>query len=333
MPVDDDKTKTKGQSKDFYYILGVSPNASTEQVHEAYFELNEKVGPYSEAAHTDPETQRRTWRDIKTAYETLSDPTKRRDYDKNSSVFRQTTDVRALWTKVTSGVQNVVQTQNQTQELKGAAGKIQPQSLEMELEVSLKEAVKGCMRQIVIQDPKACEECINLKPVNRMQCQTCRGVGYFTVERTLDIDLPKGLYDELEIRKSGQGKWDMRANTHGDLILKIKLAKHPVLNVLGRDVSVNVPVTLYEAMLGAEIEIPTATGRVVMKIQPLTQPGRVYRLKGLGLAGADQLVTIDVLIPQQLTAEEVVLFRKLKDLSKERNPRESLFTNVQQISQ
>jgi DnaJ-class molecular chaperone len=69
-----------------------------------------------------------------------------------------------------------------------------------------------------------------------------------------------------------------------------------------------------------------------MKIQPLTQPGRVYRLKGLGLAGADQLVTIDVLIPQQLTAEEVVLFRKLKDLSKERNPRESLFTNVQQIS-
>ncbi len=81
MPVDDDKTKTKAQAKDFYYILGVSPNASTEQVHEAYFELNEKMGPYSEAAQTDPETQQRTWRDIKTAYETLSEPTKRRDSD------------------------------------------------------------------------------------------------------------------------------------------------------------------------------------------------------------------------------------------------------------
>jgi len=332
MAVDDDKTKTKSQAKDFYYILGVSPNASTEQVHEAYSELNDKVGPYSEAANSDPETQQRTWRDIRAAYEVLSEPAKRREYDKNSSVFRQTTDVRALWTKVTSGVQNVV-TQSQTQELKGASGKIQPQSLEMEVDVSLKEAVKGCKRQITIQDPKACEECINLKPVNRMQCQTCRGVGYFTVERTLDIELPRGLYDELEIRKTGQGKWDMRATTHGDLILKIKLAKHPVLNVLGRDIAVNVPITLYEAMLGAEIEIPTATGRVVMKIQPLTQPGRVYRLKGLGLAGADQLVTVDVLIPQQLTSEEVVLFRKLKDLAKENhNPRESLFTNVQQVS-
>jgi curved DNA-binding protein len=332
MPVDDDKTKTKAPAKDFYYILGVSPNCSTEQVHEAYSELNDKVGPYSEAANTDPETQQRSWREIQAAYETLSDPAKRREYDKNSTVFRQTTDVRALWSKVTSGVQNVV-AQAQTQELKAVAGKIQPQSLEMELNVNLKEAVKGCKRQIVIQDPKACEECINLKPVNRMQCQTCRGVGYFTVERTLDIELPRGLYDELEIRKSGQGKWDMRASAHGDLILKIKLAKHPVLNVLGRDIAVNVPVTLYEAMLGAEIEIPTATGRVVMKIQPLTQPGRVYRLKGLGLAGADQLVTIDVLIPQQLTAEEVVLFRKLKELSRDGgNPRESLFTNVQQVS-
>ncbi len=332
MAVDDDKTKTKAQAKDFYYILGVSPNASTEQVHEAYSELNDKVGPYSDAANSDPETQRRTWRDIQAAYEILSEPSKRREYDKNSSVFRQTTDVRALWTKVTTGVQNVV-AQTQTQELKGASGKIQPQSLEMELDVSLKEAVKGCRRQLTIQDPKACEDCINLKPVNRMQCQTCRGVGYFTVERTLDIELPRGLYDELEIRKTGQGKWDMRATTYGDLILKIKLAKHPVLSVLGRDIAVNVPITLYEAMLGAEIEIPTATGRVVMKIQPLTQPGRVYRLKGLGLAGADQLVTIDVLIPQQLTSEEVVLFRKLKDLAKENhNPRESLFTNVQQVS-
>jgi len=169
MPVDDDKTKIKNPTaKDFYYILGVSPNASTEQVHEAYAELNDKVGPYSEAANNDPETQQRSWRDIKAAYETLSEPAKRREYDKNSSVFRQTTDVRALWTKVTSGVQNVVR-QEQTQELKAVSGKIQAQSLEMELDISLKEAVKGCRRQITIQDPKACEECINLKPVNRMQ--------------------------------------------------------------------------------------------------------------------------------------------------------------------
>lgn len=328
MPVEDDRTKTKPAPKDYYYILGVSPNATTEEIYEAYLGLQDKVGPHSDAANLDPENQQRTWRDISAAYETLSDAQKRRDYDKNSAVFRQTSDVRSLWNKVTSGVQNVVQ-QAQTQEIKVAAGKIQPQSLEMEMEVTLKEAVKGCRRQINIHDPKACEECVNLKPVNRMQCTTCRGVGYFTQERLVEIDLPRGLYDDLEIRKTGQGKWDLRANAYGDLILKIKLRKHPVLGVLGRDITINVPVTLYEAMLGAEIEIPTATGRVVMKIQPLTQPGRVYRLKGLGLAGADQLVTVDVIIPQQITPEEIKLFQKLKELSKEANPREHLFASAQ----
>lgn len=328
MPVEDDRTKTKAAPKDYYYVLGVSPNATTEEIYEAYLTLQDKVGPHSDAANLDPENQQRAWRDISAAYQTLSDAQKRRDYDKNSAVFRQTSDVRSLWNKVTSGVQNVV-AQAQTQEIKAVAGKIQAQSLEMEMEVTLKEAVKGCRRQINIHDPKACEECVNLKPVNRMQCTTCRGVGYFTQERLVDIDLPRGLYDDLEIRKSGQGKWDLRANAYGDLILKIKLRKHPVLGVLGRDITINVPITLYEALLGAEIEIPTATGRVVMKIQPLTQPGRVYRLKGLGLAGADQLVTVDVIIPQQITADEIKLFQKLRELSKEPNPREHLFTTVQ----
>lgn len=335
--MDDERTRIKQQStsqapKDYYYILGIAPNATFEEVNEAFAYLGEKFGPHSDAAMEDPDVQSRTWRDITMAHATLSDLQKRREYDKNSAVFRQTTsDVRALWNKVTSGVQQAVQSQqqSQTQEIKNVQGKIQAQAIEMEIDVTLKEAVKGCHRQICINDPKACEECVNLKPVNRMQCPTCRGVGYFTVERRVELDFPRGLYDEMEIRKTAQGKWDMRAGAYGDLILKIKLRPHPVLGVSGKDITVNVPVTLYEAMLGAEIEVPTATGRVVMKIQPLTQPGRVYRLKGLGLCGADQLVTVDVLIPQKLDAEEVKLFQKLKELSKEKSPREALFTAAQ----
>ncbi|MBX9938736.1 MAG: DnaJ domain-containing protein [Candidatus Obscuribacterales bacterium] len=337
MNTDEERLKVKSQStsqapKDFYYILGVSPNASPGDIVDAYAALSDKFGPQAITSDLDPELQQRTWRDISTAYETLSDPNRRREYDKNSAVFRQTSDVRALWNKVTSGVQQVVQStqQAQTQEIKNVQGKIQAQSLEMEIDVTLKEAIKGTHRQLTISDPKACEECINLKPVNRMQCTTCRGVGYFTVERVLEIDFPKGLFDGLEIRKTGQGKWDMRAGAYGDLILKIKLRQHPVLGVIDRDITINVPVTIYEAMLGAEIEIPTATGKVVMKIQPLTQPGRVYRLKGLGLAGGDQLVTIDVVIPQQLSAEEVKYYQKLKELYSEKNPREQLFQAISQ---
>jgi len=330
--VEDDRLKTKSPvTKDYYYILGVAPNCSQADIQEAYGSLQDRFGSSNDL---DPEAQARAWKDIQAAYETLNDPAKRKDYDKNGSVFRQANDVRALWTKVTSGVQSVVQKQEQTQtqELKAVAGKIQAQALEMTIEVSLKEALKGCHRQIVINDPKACEECINLKPVNRMQCQTCRGVGYFTVERRVEIELPRGLYDDQEIRRTGQGKWDMRAGMHGDLVLTIKLREHPILGVDGKDITVTLPISIYEAVLGAEIEVPTATGKGMMKIQPLTQTGRVYRLKGLGINGGDQLVTIEVVVPQQLGAEEIKMFQKLKEMSRMPNPRAEIYATMQTLS-
>ena len=107
---------------------------------------------------------------------------------------------------------------------------------------------------------------------------------------------------------------------------------HPVLTVHGRDIECIVPVTIYEAMLGAEIEVPTATGKVAMKIQPLTQQGRTYRLKGLGLSGADMRVVIDVVIPKKLTGGEVKLYRKLQQLSEEENPRKKMFDRLQGLS-
>ena len=95
----------------------------------------------------------------------------------------------------------------------------------------------------------------------------------------------------------------------------------------GKNITCTLPVSLYEAVLGAEIEIPTATGKVVMKLQPLTQPGRVYRLKGLGIADGDQLVTVEVNMPQTLTKEQVQLFQKIKEASNDANPRGALIFN------
>ena len=85
-------------------------------------------------------------------------------------------------------------------------------------------------------------------------------------------------------------------------------------------------------MLGADVQIPTATGKVSMKIQPLTQQGRMYRLKGLGLAGADMLVIIDVVIPKKLSGDEVKLYSKLKELSSEPNPRQAMYEKLDQLS-
>lgn len=310
------KTQT---SKDYYYILGVRPDATSEEISEAYHDLYEKFGPHVSVQGMDPDILIKTYKDISDAYEVLMDPNKRREYDKNSSNIRNSSsDLRALWTKHSTA----------TDLDRDRMPKVTAMAIELELEVTLKEAIKGTHRQIKISDPKPCPECSGQKPVNKMQCQNCRGLGYFNVERAEEIDLPPGLFDNMDVRIPDKGRFDLRAARNGDLIVKVKLLQHPFLSVLGRDIVCTVPVTIYEAMLGADIEVPSATGRVVMKIQPLTQPGRVYRLKGLGLAGADQLVTTEVVIPQQLTGEEVALFRKLKEISREPNPRDAIFSKI-----
>lgn len=318
--VEQSKTQTQ---KDYYYILGVRPDATSREIQSAYEQLYEKFGPHVNISGMDPDIMIKNFREICDAYEVLMDPRMRADYDKNSAQLRQSMgDLRNLWQKNAEKPQEP--SGMQTGGIKAAA-----LAVELECEITLKEAMKGCTREIRLSDPRPCEQCNAMKTVNRMQCQNCRGLGYFNVERVTDVDLPAGTYDGMEIRRPGCGRYDIRAKSQGDLILKVKILPHPVLGVLGRDITVTVPVTLYEALLGAEIEIPTATGKVVMKIQPLTHPGRVYRLKGLGLAGADQLVTIDVVFPQKMTPEEMAMLTKMKEQSQEPSPRDGLWKTQQ----
>jgi DnaJ-class molecular chaperone len=328
----DEKSKSKiSAAKDYYYLLGVRPDATTEEIQEGYDELYDKFGPHVSVQGTDQDIMIKTYKDICDAYEILMDPAKRREYDKASSQTRQSgAELRALLSKKPTSPGNINAPSNFTtgtahvqQQASATAPKagITALAMELEIEVTLKEAVKGAKKEVKISDPKLCETCGN----SRMSCPSCRGVGYFNVERVQEIDLPPGLFDGMELHLANIGRFDLRANCNGELIIKVKVKQHPVLGVLGRDITCTVPVTIYEAVLGSDIEVPSATGRIVMKIQPLTQPGRVYRLKGLGLAGADQLVQIDVQMPKTMTGEEASLYRKLKDLSQEPNPRESLF--------
>ncbi len=304
----------KSPYKDYYYILGVSQDATTQEIQEAYNDLYQKYGPHVTLGGLDPDSQIKAFRDLSEAYEVLMDPEKRREYDKNCAPHLQKGDLRALWTKFT-GVGG------------GPKEEKKPKAVDtdQEIEVTLKEAVKGCTRQVRLEEPKPCDSCQGLKPVQRMQCPNCRGLGYTMSERIEEVELPAGLYEKAEVRKPALGKYDLQANARGDLILRVKLRPHQFLGVLGRDITLTVPVTVYEAVLGAEIEVPTATGKVIMKIQPLTQPGRVYRLKGLGLGGADQLVTVEVVLPQRLSDEEKRLFMRLQELSGNANPREAMF--------
>jgi len=194
----------------------------------------------------------------------------------------------------------------------------------VETTVTLKEAIRGTVRSFRVNDRTPCNTCTGLKPGNRLHCSECKGLGYKQIERTVEVQLPGSLLTGQEIRLDSLGGLDFRSGKNGDLIVRITISDHPYLKVDGKNICCILPVSLYEAVLGAEIEVPTATGKVVMKLQPLTQSGRIYRLKGLGLSGGDQLVTIEIIMPQMLTKEQVALFQKIKEKAGDSNPRGDL---------
>ena len=183
--------------------------------------------------------------------------------------------------------------------------------------ITLKEAIQGTIRTFIVKDQTQCVKCLNDKPVNRLQCPECKGLGFQHVDRQVEITLSAGLISGDEIRHPGLGANNIRSGKNGDLVIQIKLNEHPYLKVEGKNITYTMPVSLYEAILGAEVSVPTATGKVVMNLKPLTQAGCIYKLKGLGIAGGDQLVSIDVAMPQALNQEQIQLFRHLAQIAGE----------------
>ena len=127
--------------------------------------------------------------------------------------------------------------------------------------------------------------------------------------KTLDVTVPAGLEDGQQIRLKGQGQPGQGGAPAGDAMVTLRIARHPYFRVEGRDVRLDLPVTLYEAVLGGKVEAPTLTGKVELTVAPGTTGGRTLRLRGKGLPGVDGkaagdlLVTLRVVLPEVSSAE------------------------------
>ena len=137
--------------------------------------------------------------------------------------------------------------------------------------------------------------------------------------RTLDVAVPTGIEEGKSIRLRGQGHPGRRGGSPGDVIVTIRYAAHPLFKVEGRDLRLDLPVTLYEAILGARVRAPTLSGEVEVSIAPGANGGRVLRLRGKGLpGGADQaagdlLATLRIVLPNEPDAQLTALMRKMRD--------------------
>ena len=105
-----------------------------------------------------------------------------------------------------------------------------------------------------------------------------------------------------EIRYPGLGRYNLCAQKHSDLVVKIKICQHPYLELTGKNIICTLVVPFFEAVLGKKIFVPTIVGKAMIKLYPLTASGKIYRLKGHGLAGGDQLINIEV-VPWQKSSK------------------------------
>jgi DnaJ-class molecular chaperone len=137
--------------------------------------------------------------------------------------------------------------------------------------------------------------------------------------KTLDTTVPAGIEEGKSIRLRGQGHPGRRGGSPGDVIVTVRYAAHPMFKVEGRDLRLDLPITLYEAILGARVRAPTLGGEVEVSIAPGANGGRVLRLRGKGLPGGaeqaagDLLATLRIVLPNEPDAELTALMRKMRD--------------------
>jgi DnaJ-class molecular chaperone len=311
------------QYKDYYKILGVPKDASAEQIRKAYRKLARELHP--DVNKSSGAEQR--FKEVNEANEVLSDPEKRKRYDQLGANWQQ----YEQWQQQGSGRNfewvftgpGGFQYGNGGEDLGdlggfsdffrtffgdlGGAGTAtrggttrrgararSGQDFETTVEVSLPEAYRGTERSIEVQEPNG-------------------------ASRRLTVKVPAGVRDRQRIRLAGAGGKGMSGGAAGDLYLVVRVREHPFFKRDGDDVRIELPVTLAEALLGAEVLVPTLKGRVTLRIPPETQNGRVIRLAGQGLprlggsGHGDMYVTVKVTLPTKLSDEEKAGIRKIAE--------------------
>jgi molecular chaperone DnaJ len=173
-----------------------------------------------------------------------------------------------------------------------------------------------------------CANCNGSGTVISDPCFGCQGTGRRRRERTIELSVPAGVDGDSTLRLTGQGE-QMPGGIPGNLFVRIRVRPHEYFKRHGDDILLDVPTSIVQAALGAEIEIPTVDGPVEMKIPAGTQPGQQFRLRGKGVPNVrggirgDQIVTLRVMTPTELTAEQRELLERLGDTLGEPDLRET----------
>ncbi|RTZ98164.1 MAG: J domain-containing protein [Deltaproteobacteria bacterium] len=302
--------------KDYYDILGVSRDAGQDDIKRAYRRLARKYHPDVSRE----EGAEKKFQELGEAYEVLKDPEKRAAYDKFGSNWKHGQDFQPPpdwsdgfefrgggFTGAPEGDYSDFFESLFGGRSHGAAGgrtsfKIKGEDQHARIVISLADAYHGTRKTLTLS----------------------RGGGQ---TRNLEVTIPKGVIEGQRIRLEGQGMEGYGGAPAGDLFLEIAFAEDPIFRAEKRDIHMELPVTPWEAALGASITVPTLGGKVQLKIPAGSQGGNKLRLKGKGLSTArrkgDQIVTLRIVVPEPKTEEQKELYRRMAETMPV-NPRKKL---------
>ncbi len=328
--------------KDYYKVLGVSPKTSTKEIKETYRRLARKYHPDVNPGDSNAEDR---FKEINEAYEALRDEKKRARYDQLRAVHQSGRswqnhartgggsgfpfDMGGLGGIESDGIgRGNVRSGGFSDFFESLFGRTQQpgdqqgRDLEQEIEVTLAEAFAGTLRTFDLQVPGPCPACAGSGRAEGTVCTVCRGSGSRLRHRRLEVKIPAGVREGSRIRVAGEGH-PGRNGERGNLYLVVKIAPDSRYELKSDDLHTDVQVDLVDAVLGAEILVPTPDGKnVVMRIPPETQNGQIFRLAGQGmpkLKSSDRgglFVRVQVRLPKGLTSREKELFAELALLRK-----------------
>ncbi|SCK06504.1 DnaJ C-terminal domain-containing protein [Streptomyces sp. WMMB 322] len=299
---------------DYYEVLGVARDAGADEIQQAYRQLARNYHP---DVNTEPAAEER-FKELNEAYSVLSDPRTRRRYDRYGPEFRQIPE--DYDERVGAGAGRAGGPRGRGPRVRvsedlgegfgpfqdvgvdlddlfgsmfgagGAPGPVRGADQEAEMPLSVEEAYRGGRRSITLSGMQGA--------------------------RTYEVDIPRGVVDGRRIRLAGEGGRGSQGAPAGDLFLRVRITPHPRFRLDGRDIHVQVPVTPWEAALGATVPVPTPDRPAKVSVPGGSSSGRRLRLRGEGMpdpggSPGDLYAELRVMVPSAPSGRERELFEEL----------------------
>ena len=321
-------------AKDYYATLGVPKGSSAKEIRQAYRRLARQYHPDVNPGDKAAEAR---FKEINAAHEVLSDTENRKKYDRYGDQWEHADQIEEMQRRAgghafrfgQGGVGFDLKDLGDLGGLGSAFGGLfggsrrrrgpsKGADVEHRIEVTLEEAFHGTTRTLQLATQQPCATCGGSGEIAVAVCHICQGSGVTPKSRRLEVKIPPGVDTGSRVRIAREGQPGAAGGPAGDLYLVVSVRPHDRFERKGADVYVDVEAPLTDAVLGAEIEVPTLTGQVMLKVPPLTQNGKAFRLAGLGMPrlkgqGRGHLYArLQVMLPEKLDEREKELFEELR---------------------